>query len=62
MYIKKTPTKEINIRTDQPKTEKILVRVSKETKEDFKKALIKNDENQSSLLRAFIKDYIEKSK
>lgn len=46
-------------RTDQEKDEKIVIRVPKYLKMEFKEALSLSDENQSEIMRRFIKRYIE---
>jgi metal-responsive CopG/Arc/MetJ family transcriptional regulator len=45
-------------RTDKKKDEKIVIRLPKYLKNSFKNALTLNDENQSEVVRGFIKSYI----
>lgn len=49
-------------RTDKEKDEKIVVRLPKYLKDDFREILILNDTNQSEVMRQFIKQYIRENK
>lgn len=50
--------KKQTFRTDKEKTVQILVRVPPYLKEEFKEVLTLEDENQSEVIRKFIKSYI----
>jgi len=55
--------KEAKIKNEPLKNdEQIIIRLPKNLKEEFKKALLKNDAIQSNVVRRCIREYIKKSK
>ena len=62
MYLQINPTKKEDKIKKDTNDEKVIVRLPKELKEEFKEALLKNDAIQSKVLRRCIREYIDKNK
>ena len=63
MYLHIQLRKEDKIKDNELKNdEKIIIRLPKSLKADFKEALLKNDAIQSNVIRRCIRDYIKKNK
>jgi len=63
LYLQRNPYKEDKIKHEESKNdEKIIVRLPKNLKEEFKEALLKNDAIQSNVIRRCIREYIIKNK
>jgi len=62
LYLQINPTKKEDKIKKDTNDEKVIVRLPKELKEEFKEALLKNDAIQSKVLRRCIREYIDKNK
>jgi len=62
MYRQKHPKGDIIKEDEKPLSSKVIIRVTDKMKDDFKKALRKNDAIQSNVLRRCIEKYIQDNK